>query len=34
MMPVDPDSPAPRSQLFTVPVWAEDLGDGQSEWRG
>jgi hypothetical protein len=23
-----------RSQLFTVRVWLEDLGDGRSEWRG
>jgi len=22
------------SQLFTVRLWAEDLGDGQIEWRG
>ncbi|TAH53652.1 MAG: hypothetical protein EYC68_02600 [Chloroflexota bacterium] len=22
-----------RSQLFTVRVWLEDLGNGQSEWR-
>jgi hypothetical protein len=25
---------AHRSQLFTVRVWLEDLGDGRSEWRG
>jgi hypothetical protein len=25
---------AQRSQLFTVRVWLEDLGDGRSEWRG
>lgn len=24
----------PRSQLFTVRLWMEDLGDGQVEWRG
>jgi hypothetical protein len=24
----------PRSQLFTVRLWREDLGDGRSEWRG
>ena len=23
-----------HSQLFTVRVWLEDLGDGRSEWRG
>lgn len=23
-----------RSTLFTVRVWQEDLGEGQSEWRG
>jgi len=23
-----------RSQLFTVRVWHEDLGEGGSEWRG
>jgi hypothetical protein len=23
-----------RSQLFTVRVWREELGDGQAEWRG
>lgn len=23
-----------HSQLFTVRVWQEDLGEGQSEWRG
>jgi hypothetical protein len=24
----------PRSHLFTVRLWLEDLGDGRSEWRG
>ena len=24
----------PRSHLFTVRVWQEDLGEGQTEWRG
>jgi hypothetical protein len=28
-----PESPH-RSQLFTVRVQLEDLGDGRSEWRG
>jgi hypothetical protein len=23
-----------RSQLFTVRVWREDLGQGRTEWRG
>jgi len=23
-----------HSLLFTVRVWSEDLGDGQTEWRG
>jgi hypothetical protein len=23
-----------RSQLFTVRVWQEELGNGQTEWRG
>ncbi|MCX8061201.1 MAG: hypothetical protein N3D16_01325 [Anaerolineales bacterium] len=23
-----------RSTLFTVRVWQEELGEGQSEWRG
>ena len=25
---------SPRSQLFTVRVWREELGEGRSEWRG
>ncbi len=31
------DSPRefhPRSELFTVRVWREDLGEGHIEWRG
>ncbi len=24
----------PRSYLFTVRVWREELGNGESEWRG
>ena len=24
----------PRSHLFTVRLWLEPLGDGQTEWRG
>lgn len=27
-------SKLPRSHLFTVRVWQEELGEGQSEWRG
>jgi hypothetical protein len=23
-----------RSHLFTVRLWAEEIGDGQTEWRG
>ena len=26
--------PQHQSQLFTVRLWAEDLGDGRTEWRG
>ena len=26
--------PSPRSYLFTVRLWYEDLGQGQGEWRG
>lgn len=25
---------ARRSELFTVRLWREDLGDNQAEWRG
>ncbi|GIK40872.1 MAG: hypothetical protein BroJett011_47050 [Chloroflexota bacterium] len=24
----------PRSHLFTVRLWAENIGHGQTEWRG
>ncbi|MFN8454174.1 MAG: hypothetical protein U0401_05780 [Anaerolineae bacterium] len=24
----------PRSHLFTVRLWAEEIGGGQTEWRG
>lgn len=24
----------PRTHLFTVRVWIEDLGEGRTEWRG
>lgn len=26
--------PMQHSQLFTVRIWREDLGDGRCEWRG
>ena len=26
--------PPTRSHLFTVKLWLEPLGDGQTEWRG
>jgi len=26
--------PAPRSQLFTLRIWPEDLGGGTIDWRG
>ena len=29
----EPSKP-PHSHLFTVRVWQEDLGEGQTEWRG
>lgn len=29
-----PAAASSRSQLFTVRLWREDLGDGRSEWRG
>ena len=31
---MDEPSLHPRSRLFTVRVWQEDLGEGQTEWRG
>ena len=34
MTPEANDSPSPRSHLFTVRLWLEDLGHGQTEWRG
>lgn len=30
----DNAQPAPRTHLFTVRVWLEELGTGQTEWRG
>lgn len=26
--------PKHQSQFFTMRLWAEDLGDGRTEWRG
>jgi hypothetical protein len=31
---MDKPSQHSRSHLFTVRVWQEALGDGQTEWRG
>jgi hypothetical protein len=31
---MDQDQRQPRSHLFTVRLWAEDIGEGQTEWRG
>ncbi|MCI0396024.1 MAG: hypothetical protein L0332_25245 [Chloroflexi bacterium] len=31
---MDKDRPPHRSQLFTVRLWLEELGEGQVEWRG
>jgi hypothetical protein len=28
------DTQRPRSHLFMVRVWQENLGDGKTEWRG
>ncbi len=28
------DTQRPRTYLFMVRVWPEDLGDGKTEWRG
>jgi hypothetical protein len=32
--PVQGASELARSQLFTVRVWQENLGEGRTEWRG
>jgi hypothetical protein len=34
MSPEANDAPSPHSHLFTVRVWLEELGHGQTEWRG
>jgi hypothetical protein len=31
---MDRPSKSPRSQLFTVRVWKEEVSNGQIEWRG
>jgi hypothetical protein len=31
---MDPSRAPSHTQLFTVRVWREDLGAGQTEWRG
>jgi hypothetical protein len=31
---MDKAQPPSRTHLFTVRVWLEDLGAGQTEWRG
>ena len=30
----DTDSEHPQSHLFTLRLWREELGGGQTEWRG
>ena len=30
----DTDRATAESQLFVVRLWAEDLGQGQTDWRG
>jgi hypothetical protein len=30
----DPERPTAESQLFMVRLWPEDLGSGQTDWRG
>jgi len=31
---MDRDQLHSRSHLFTVRLWAEEIGEGQTEWRG
>ncbi len=33
-MCMDTPKPRPRSHLFTVQVWEEEIGANQTEWRG
>ena len=28
------NQPPPHSHLFTVRLWVEELGEGETEWRG
>ena len=28
------NQPPPHSHLFTLRLWVEELGEGQTEWRG
>ena len=30
----DADQPEPKSHLFILRLWLEDLGNGQNDWRG
>ena len=30
----DPDQPRQNSHLFMLRMWLEDLGNGQTDWRG
>ncbi len=34
LAPIQEDNKLAHSQLFTVRVWQEDLGQGRCEWRG
>jgi len=34
LMGMNKNQPGPQSHLFTVRLWVEALGDGQTEWRG
>ena len=34
IMKPDQDPHSPRSQLFSVRVWREELAENQHEWRG
>lgn len=31
---MEPARPPSASQLFTIRLWAEPVGDGRTEWRG
>jgi hypothetical protein len=31
---MDRERQHPRSHLFTIQLWQEELGQGQTEWRG